>query len=979
MKKIFKKFWGVALVVMLLSTMLVLPATPAAAGSYVFTNTGILPSAITGVLAPTLGFGFTAVAQAGDVIYGTATDTAAVDYLYKSPDGGATWVPCVAAGIAAGTWNLVAVAPDDPVVDTAGPTVYLSTNGGVSFSNITGALVATAIDDIDISPLYGGYHYVLVGGTNAGVAVLAKWQIALAAAWAAVPLAGAAPVPTEIQAVGYSPYPDIDQAFFFVGKTATDLSLHIYSDAFLTVDPVGFNYPRVLGNGAGLACTKAQLVFDPSFLLYDNEIGFVGSDVAVGAAVGGVWSLVGNTLTKIQTLATFNSLAWDGTNMISAGAAGGVITVYRSSNALAGALALFLGNAPFKGPGGTVNPNVFWAGGAAYCVSQGEDNAVAMSMDLGKTFNGVKLVSSIAANPFNNVLDFWIKSDGSVIYVLTSDGTDVDLWSYTGAVWQRILILDVATYGANEIVRSAESNTDAIYIGRPANLNRVLKSTDGGDNWTLRSCTQAIGDMAVQSATVAYVASSATGFVVKTSNGCTSWTTVGALTAGAGYSIKLLADNQFVVGGTTGYVGYFDGSAWTAIAVPLVAAPAVVDASGTATGDVIFAGTLAGTVGAWTIGTSVVWATDATAAAVTGIAYANGVLYAYDPAIAPAPSLYRYYMPAISLLFKDTIVIGAVNFWGGNILNSLQMVQGSNVLWACDAATAPNTLQSFTEYLLMATPAGTYPINGEIIPVNSLNGAVNPFLLQWTAPAVTAPLLGWTYAVAVYYDEAGTILVGALGPTAATNIGIGGLLAALTPGSTYYWQVQIVTPVHSFWSPMQSFTVQQLGAIVPAISSPANGSNVETLLPAFSWEPIAGATMYEFQVASDPEFLLPVYSVNVTGSGALMPIAKPLTDGDTYFWRVRVIEPAVGEWSQVGIFTVAIPVTPPTSTVEPTTTIILPTPSITVTVPQPTVIVPTPTTETKEISPAYIWAIIIIGAVLVIAVIVLIVRTRRSV
>jgi hypothetical protein len=32
-----------------------------------------------------------------------------------------------------------------------------------------------------------------------------------------------------------------------------------------------------------------------------------------------------------------------------------------------------------------------------------------------------------------------------------------------------------------------------------------------------------------------------------------------------------------------------------------------------------------------------------------------------------------------------------------------------------------------------------------------------------------------------------------------------------------------------------------------------------------------------------------------------------------------------------------------------------------------------------EIAPTYIWAIIIIGAILVIAVIVLIVRTRRSV
>jgi hypothetical protein len=990
MKKIIKKFWGVALVVMLLSTLLVIPATPAAAGAYVFTNTNLLPSALTGVLAPTIGFGFVAVAQAGDVIYATATD-GAVNYLYKSADGGANWAPAIAAGLPAfpAAWNLIAVAQDDAnyvvVVNTAASTVYLSTNGGVSFNNITGALVATAIDDVDISSLYGGFHYVLVGGTNAGVAVLAKWQVTLAAAWVAIPVATAVPVPTEIQAVQYTPYPDIDQGFLFIGKTATDLSLHMYSDAFIAtpIDPVGFNFPRVFATGAAVACTKAQIVLDPSFLINDNEIGFVGSDVAggVGPVTGGVWTLVGG-LGKIQTMAapnTFNSLAWDGTNMMSAGGAAGTPTVYRSANALSGpGVALFAANSPFKGPGAGTNPLVLFAGGDAYCLSAGEDGGVAMSTDLGRSFNGVKLIASTAANPFNTILDFWIKSDGSVIYALTSDGIDVDLWAMRSGVWQRLTMLNIGIYGAGELVRSAESDTNAIYVTGPANPNRILKSTDGGTSWLLRSCTQNIADLALQSATVAYVASAASGAVLKTTNGCTSWTTVGALTAGVGWSIKLLADNEFVVGGTTGYVGYYDGSAWTAIPVQLAAGLAVVDASGTAAGDVIFAGTIVGTVGAWTIGTSVAWATDATAVSVVGIAYANGILYAYDQGAPVNPSLYRYYMPGISLLFRDTLVIGAVNFWGGNIVDALYMVQGSNILYAVDAIPNPDTLQSYTEYLLAATPAPTYPINDEIIPVNSLNGAVNPFLFQWTAPAVIAPLAGWTYTVNVFYDAAGTILVGALGPTPATNINVGGLLAALTPGATYYWRVQIVTPVHSFWSAMQSFTVQQLTAIVPTLSAPGNGSTVETLQPGFSWEPIAGATMYEFEISKEASFVVTIFSENVTAAGESLPVAFKLEDGEQYYWRVRVVEPAVGEWSQVGVFSVAIPVPPPTTTVAPPT-IILPTPSITVTVPQPTVIVPTPTTTTKEISPAYIWAIIIIGAVLVIAVIVLIVRTRRSV
>ncbi len=196
-----------------------------------------------------------------------------------------------------------------------------------------------------------------------------------------------------------------------------------------------------------------------------------------------------------------------------------------------------------------------------------------MSTDLGKSFNGVKLISSTVANPFNNVLDFWIKSDGSVIYALTNDTVNVDLWRYASAAWQRITILPVATYGVVEIVRSAQSDTNAIYVARPANNNRILKSADGGTTWLLRSCTQNIADLALQSATVAYVASAASAAVLKTANGCTSWTTVGSL-AGVGtlgYSINLIADNKIVVGGTAGYAGYYDGAAWTAIAVPLAA------------------------------------------------------------------------------------------------------------------------------------------------------------------------------------------------------------------------------------------------------------------------------------------------------------------------------------------------------------------------------------------------------------------------
>jgi hypothetical protein len=279
-------------------------------------------------------------------------------------------------------------------------------------------------------------------------------------------------------------------------------------------------------------------------------------------------------------------------------------------------------------------------------------------------------------------------------------------------------------------------------------------------------------------------------------------------------------------------------------------------------------------------------------------------------------------------------------------------------------------------------PSLTYPVNGAIIPINSLNGVINAFNFQWTAPGVVLPA-ATAYTLYISYDAVGALPLNGAGtavPAGATNLNSAAFTAAFTPGTTYYWAVQITTPLLSLPTARGSFTIQQLSAIVPVISSPPSGSNVATLTPAFSWEPIAGVTSYEFQLAKEPEFALMVYTANGTTSSAALPVATRLEDGKTYFWRVRAITPAVGEWSQVGIFTVAIPVTPtPTPPVTPTVTIV-PTPTITLPQPTVTVIIPTSTpAPVEKISPAYIWAIIIIGAVLVIAVIVLIVRTRRSV
>jgi hypothetical protein len=83
--------------------------------------------------------------------------------------------------------------------------------------------------------------------------------------------------------------------------------------------------------------------------------------------------------------------------------------------------------------------------------------------------------------------------------------------------------------------------------------------------------------------------------------------------------------------------------------------------------------------------------------------------------------------------------------------------------------------------------------------------------------------------------------------------------------------------------------------------------------------------------------------------------------------------------------TITVSVPPPVVTTQPAPTITVEPPDVIVTVPQPTTTVVTVTQAPpivnipEDETPVYIWVIVAIGALLTIAVIVLIVRTRRVV
>jgi hypothetical protein len=1173
MKKIIKRFWGVAFVVVLLSTLFVGALPQAAAANYAFGGDVTQPTINNGILAPVAGFGFTDVAQSGLTVVAIGNAVGSEHRIYRSTNGGATWARInsqTAPG--GGYWSYVAIAPDDPniiaVVDTNGATdtVYLSNNAGVTFSAANTLMPAGAyIKGISISPIYNGVHIMTIVGNNEnrlmplGVnnGFLLNWSIgAVAPGWAVI---ANAPTFHDGIAVAYSPYFSADQALLVVTQNvttqtvaATNLrgrtTLHVYSyninnwDA--AVDPT---WPRqmALGNttvGSDgfftqniTGCQQAKIALDPNFYMGDAaaQIGFVAASITDNSTVGGAqlggvfristYAVSGGiySLTDIYPDVVMDSIAWDGTNLM---ASQNVTTgtpiwttgtpIWRTAGAL-GVSPTFNVSSTVKAPATGNNTVVFFNSGVGYAASNGPNGGIAKTTDNGATFNGVALINS----NFNTMEDFWISPDGAREYALVDDTVDLNLWRKSGTAWERVFILATGTFGttaggAGWMVRADADVPDTVFLGKFGAVN-MFKALDAGEHtWAPRSCSALIQDFAVQDANTIYVAVNAGTTVVKSITGAFTWLTpmaTGFAAGGVGdtcYSLNLLADNQLIVGGNAGWVSYSaDGATWNLIPAPVVAGAGsvVATANGLATGSTIWAAdTAAGgataNIALWIIGTNSAlnpWTSNAgllpAPTTADGIAYANGVLYVYDDTVG---SLYRYLYPNAGAwgltLGIDCVTPTALVFAGANTINAIQAITDGTVNTVLGRdATNPDTVFGYTDYLTQATnaPVPVYPINGAKIDVNSINGNVQDFAFRWNCPPAISTLVRYNFDIFVYLDEAGTIVVGADGPIggafggATSAITAGAILVlpfAPVPGTTYYWQVGVsaASPVQSYLSPVQTFSIQQLTAIVPIVQSPAsgatgvsttpafswtpisgatsyhfelatdaafthivytvdpssagagvpasapltaggqyywrvkaltpnegeyssvanfvvatpvapilptqspeigspvNGSSVDSVTPGFSWAPITGATKYRFELSKDAAFATVLYTVDTTAAGAAVPSANALSRGTMYFWRVKAIAPADGAWSTVANFLVALP---PATSAAPVTITQTAGPTIILTQTQPAQTTTQIVQEEKVVNPTYIWAIIIIGAILVIAVIVLIVRTRRSV
>ena len=265
----------------------------------------------------------------------------------------------------------------------------------------------------------------------------------------------------------------------------------------------------------------------------------------------------------------------------------------------------------------------------------------------------------------------------------------------------------------------------------------------------------------------------------------------------------------------------------------------------------------------------------------------------------------------------------------------LPVVPGSNILFsaAWDILDWRFKLATYEDTLCQAGPVTVEPAD-EATNVGVMVGEEVNVVLEWEEVETTAPV---TYQWQVDDDSGFTAPLIDDDTTTETFAQV----TDLENGFEYSWRVRVTEPVYSPWSGPYSFTTTiTSGVAAPELLSPIAGAEGVALAPTFQWGGLGWASNYHIQVATDSAFSDVVIDEELGNVQAYQP-ASDLSKNTTYYWRVKATSDAAESNCNMGTFTTG--------------------------------------PEAGVGTPAWVWVVIVIGAILAIAVIVLIVRTRRPV
>jgi photosystem II stability/assembly factor-like uncharacterized protein len=689
--------------------------------------------------------------------------------------------------------------------------------------------------------------------------------------------------------------------------------------------PVRSTLLALLCSGLWLTASAQSVWTQRNPVTQQNNLNFVawlGSQfVAVGASGTLVTSSNGTTWTVRTSGAGTNALysvATDGSKLVAVGAAGTIVT---STN----------GGANWSAATSGVTGNLFgvaWSGtqfvavGAAGTVLSSPDGATWTARAASLTTQGLNSVTwSVTAGKFVAVgnsgavlvsgdgLSWTLANSGVSLYSVTWTGAEflavgasgVIRASADGSTWAArtsgttTALLGVTlgsrlvTVGSSGTIRQSTDGTtwSAGTSGTSSNLNwvawsgsqfvavgaggLVLNSTDGvtwSQSSSYFSALYAITSRAVAGDTV-LMASGAGGMLLTSRNGI-NWTKRSTGVSQNLYAVAATGTNNsfFVAVGATGTNGTLltssdTGATWTARTAPAASDMYAVAGNTNATPTLVAVG-----------------ASGAIFASTTG-----GVSWVIPTPTGSSPPP----LPAVTL-----------NGIAWQTANTFVAVGNGGEIWRTTAPTgswftqtSPIT-QRLNAITYTATPTTLFVAvgdGGKI--VTSTNGTA------WTerTSGVVAVLraVTWTGTQFVVTGDGGVVLTSPDGTTWTPQV---------SGTSTALYGVR--------WDGRQTVAVGAGGLILtsapdalPLAPTPSGPVSTNTPVnPNFSWSVASGAISYRVQVSTTNTFTSPLIDTVSAGSGTSI-ILGPLTEGATYYWRVRTNgNTGSSDWSSTATFTV---------------------------------------------------------------------------
>jgi len=957
--------------------------------------------------------------------------------LYKSIDAGYTWIT---TGLDTGTVKLAGKIIKFLAIDPANSSnllaatatnVFRSTNGGLTFSSydpttLPGGGIVTSISLVTTS---NGLNY-LVSYLGGGVAYYNPAEGAWFTTWVTsgniLGTANKWGTTVNAYAAAFSPNFESDGAIIAVagtsGTTLTVRTLMLNAGNDWGADAVDV---AITSTGTPMTFTAADtlvsLAFPSNFSTTSSTYrAFVGIGATNGANTTGLYRVNPYTsnANKAVSLDTPNvySLSYKGASSGTL-AVGQInskdVMIYTNAVTATSSSITSTSSADGKSPTGGATPKVSVVfspvdGDAnLFAGTEGAYSALSVSTD----YASFSPISFIKVSAFANVdLSNYVSpgNPGAAIQYATLDdtqgtrgatqgGDDVYMLFQSldsGATWKEIFSNNIYTTPIVSFTVSATSTyaTDkTIYLNTAspfAPQKKFWKSTDGGATWGSVYTVNSIlaTSMSVIDANSYWIGSAAG---IRNS----STTTTALLEGGETPFVMIPIPGFFVVYTLEGetYVSTDMGASFiktgcknitakgTAFDVPSKTLY-LLDSSYNLQKYVV------GTSTAWSIYKSLALPPSLTTTGVGSISLTDGVWY-FGSSNTTDSQIYQ------STDLKTFKAIPGSGLDGAITARGIQFVVSpgatGHTLYTQSTSTATSPTNKYTAKVwtytntLISGPKIITPVEGSTVgnSVNISNANVDAVDFNWNA-MTNATEYTWELAYdADFTNPASTLNTGTVLPT--TN---GTSLTAiyLLAGKTYYVRVKVSLPLDSKWSTPVKFNTMITSDVNQGINavgriSPDNGASSVVLQPAITWGAVTGAT-YDFKLATDAAFTQIVESKDGMTTTVFSP-AQALKANTTYFWEVRAVAGTnVGTWVQ-SAFTTQTPAAPVVTGTQPTGAapiITVQPPAITIVPPAVTVNPPVVTVNSNPPeTPAYIWVIIAVGAILVIAVIVLIARTRR--